>query len=178
MGCAEIVRYLTRHGSSKVAGIVLTGSTTPVVCRSANNPDGVDPALYEFFRKEQLMKDYPRWIDENMEAFVPGSNVGMQNWLRQMALTSTALALHDCNVSVTEADFTEELKTIKVPTLIIHGTIDVSCPLTTTAERTKELIAGSQLIVYEEAAHGFPVTHIEQFNADLLEFARHIQQRV
>jgi non-heme chloroperoxidase len=78
----------------------------------------------------------------------------------------------DLHRMFTETDFRPELPRISVPTLLIHGDNDKSTPIETTAHKTVPLIPGSQLKVYESAAHGLPITHADQLNADLLAFAK------
>ena len=88
MGAGEVVRYMTRHGASgRVARIALIGPTTPLLARSADNPGGIDTAVFEAFRRDWLMRDFPGWIDANMEPFVtPETPPGMRTWVRDMAL--------------------------------------------------------------------------------------------
>ena len=172
MGCNEIVRYLTRHGSARVTQVALLGPMTPGITLSASNPNGVDPALLEQFRSTQLLHDFPRWIEENVEPFVPGAGPRMRDWLAQMALQCSLQALHDCNVCVQESSMEAELEAVDVPVLVIAGALDVSAPLELTARRTKALVPDCRLVVYEDAAHGMFLTHVEQVNGELLEFIR------
>ena len=171
MGCNEIVRYLSRHGSARVARIALLGSMTPMICRDDSNPQGIDPALLDAFRRQQLARDFPLWIDENLPPFVtPETSPGMCNWLRQMALTASLQGLVECNRSLAAADFRAELARIEVPVLLIAGDQDVSAPFELTAKPTQALLPHAHLKLYHGAPHGMFVTHMERVNADLLEF--------
>ncbi|NHZ93215.1 alpha/beta fold hydrolase [Massilia sp. CCM 8733] len=171
MGCNEVVRYLGRHGSARVARLVLMGPMTPMIMRADDNPEGIDGALFEAFREQQLDRDFPRWIDENALPFLtPDASAGMIRWLRQMALACSHKALHDCHVAVQHADMRADLAQVDVPALIIAGALDVSAPLALTARRTASMIAGARLTVYDDAAHGMFVTHAERVNADLMAF--------
>lgn len=173
MASGEIVRYLTRHGSNRVARITLLGSVTPLIFRTADNPNGIDGSDFETFRRDELMRDFPKWIDGNIAPFVtPDTSPGTMNWIRNMALQASGKALLDCNRAITSEDFRNELTKITVPTLVIHGDLDVSCPIDLTGRGTAELIPGATLRVYEGAPHGFFVTHAERLNSDLLSFAR------
>ena len=172
MGCNEIVRYLTRHGGARVRQVAMLGPMTPGITLSASNPQGVDPALLEQFRSMQLLHDFPRWIEENVEPFVPGAGPRMRDWLAQMALQCSLQALHDCHVVVQESDLGAELEAIDLPVLLIAGARDVSAPLDLTARRTAALVPDCRLVVYEDAAHGMFLTHVEQVNGELLEFVR------
>jgi pimeloyl-ACP methyl ester carboxylesterase len=172
MGCNEIVRYLTRHGSARVGQVALLGPMTPGVTLSATNPEGIDPALLEQFRATQLLHDFPRWIEENVEPFVPGAGPRMCDWLAQMALQCSLQALHDCHVAVQQSDMGAELEALDVPVLVIAGMLDVSAPFALTARRTAALVPDCRLVVLEDAAHGMFLTHVERVNAELLEFVR------
>ncbi|KQV89876.1 arylesterase [Massilia sp. Root351] len=171
MGCNEIVRYLSRHGSARVRRVALLGTMTPVVQRLPDNPDGFDPALLDYFRNELLVKDFPQWLDHNTPPFLtPATSPALAGWLRQLALGTSALALRECNRAVTEADFRPELPGIAVPVLLIAGDLDVSAPLELTARRTAALLPNARLEVYHGAPHGMFVTHMGRVNGDLLEF--------
>lgn len=170
MGCNEIVRYLNRFGSARVERVALLGPMTPGVTLSPSNPGGIDPTLLAQFRSRQLLRDYPLWIEENIEPFVPGANATTRAWLAAMALDNSLQALHDCHAAVQGADMVDELRAIDVPVLIIAGDCDVSAPLELTARRSAALIPDVRLRVIEGAAHGMFVSHVERVNADLLEF--------
>ena len=172
MGCNEIVRYLARHGAARVGRVALLGPMTPGITLGADNPQGVDPALLEQFRATQLLHDFPRWIEENVEPFVPGANPRMRDWLAQMALQCSLQALHDCHVVVQASNLSTELAAIDVPVLLLAGARDVSAPLDLTARRTAALVPDCRLVVLEDAAHGMFLTHVERVNGELLEFVR------
>lgn len=173
MAGAEIVRYLTRHGSSRIARIVLVSTTTPLLMRTADNPNGIDAAVFESMRADQLMRDFPKWIEDNLGPFgTPQTSPQMLEWVRSMALQASLQALVHLNRALTREDFRAELTGISVPALVIHGDQDVSCPIDLTGRATAELVPGAQLKVYEGAPHGLFVTHIDRLNADLLAFVR------
>ena len=140
---------------------------------TADNPDGIDASYFEAFRRDELMRDFPKWIEDNFPPFVtPETSSQMRDWVGGMALRTSAKALLDTNRAVTTADFRDELPKITVPTLVIHGDRDVSAPLDITGRRTADLVPGAKLRVYEGAPHGLFVTHIDRVNRDLLDFAR------
>jgi len=171
MGCNEILRYLGRHGSARVAGVALLGAMTPCLLRRPDNPEGIDAEMFAFVQRE-LMSDFPRWIDDNMVPFVlPETPRGMQDWLRNMALGASLQALVECNRALARADFRAELPAIDVLVLLIAGTGDASAPFALTARPAAALIPGAQLKVYEDAPHGMFITHMAEVNRDLLEFA-------
>jgi pimeloyl-ACP methyl ester carboxylesterase len=171
MGCNEIVRYLSRHGSARVERVALLGAMTPMLCHDDSNPAGIDPALLEFFRSQQLGRDFPQWVDDNMAPFLaPDTSPAIANWLRQLALGASLQGLVECNRALAEADFRPELRRIDRPVLLIAGDLDVSAPLALTAEPSAALIPDVRLVVYEGAPHGMFVTHMERVNRDLLTF--------
>jgi non-heme chloroperoxidase len=173
MSAGEIARYLTRHGSARVSRVAMLGTITPSLRRSESNPAGVPPEHFETFRRTQLMRDFPQWIEDNLPPFVtPETPAAMRDWVRNMALSASMKALVDCNRAIERADFSRELCELDVPTLLIHGTHDVTCPLELTAGRTIALIPRARLSVYEGAPHGLFLTHMERVNAELLAFVR------
>lgn len=174
MGAAEVVRYVARHGTSRVARVVLVATITPFILKTADNPDGVDRAALERGR-ELLLKEGPQRIADAAPAFfgapaIPVAAETMAWWTRMMVdrcPMSVMLALHR---AFTESDFRPDLPKVTVPTLLIHGDKDASTPLDRSGRRTQALIPGSVLKVYEGAAHGLTITHAERLNADLVAF--------
>ncbi|AWK89149.1 alpha/beta fold hydrolase [Azospirillum thermophilum] len=171
MSCGEIVRYLTRHGSGRVARTVLVGTATPALARSADTPDGIDPDGLEQFRTGCLMRDFPKWLADNIDPFLtPDCSSVMKDWVRSMALQASMKALLDCHRATTSTDFRAELAEVTVPTLVVHGDLDVSSPLDLTGRRTAALMPNATLALYEGAPHGLFLSHMERFNRDLLGF--------
>jgi len=164
MGCNEVVRYLSRHGSGRVQAAALLGTMTPDF-RGAGE-------LMEHFRREQLSRDFPLWIAENIDPFVPGVTAGMKDWLRGLALQTSAQALHECNRAIQHADMREEMRRIDIPMLLIAGTQDASAPFELTAQPSAQLLPNARLRVYEGAAHCMFLTHMQRVNGDLIEFIK------
>lgn len=174
MGCAEVVRYLSRYGAGRVARAVLVATVTPFTMKTQDNPDGVDRSVLEAGRA-MLRRDFPRTIAEAAPGFFGVSNPvseATRQWWTAMILQSSLRGLLELHRAFTETDFRPELRTIPVPTLLIHGDSDVSTPLEQTGRRSARLIPRSRLEVYEGAAHGLLITHIDRLNANLLAFAR------
>jgi non-heme chloroperoxidase len=170
MACGEAIRYLTRHGTGRVARLALLGTVTPFLPHAADNPQGIPLNAAESLR-ERWREDFGQWLEENLPPFLtPDTSPGMTQWVGQLlAGTSIPVALA-CNEAVMTGDFRSELPKITVPSLILHGDIDVSCPLTLTAERTAALMPNAQLNVYRGAPHGLVFTHCRQVNEDLTSF--------
>jgi non-heme chloroperoxidase len=176
MGCGEVVRYLSRQGSSRVARVVLVSTITPFILKTDDNPGGADRATLENARKS-LSKDLPNLLAAYAPTFfgTPKNHVSqeiMDWWVRMMVDGCSLNTMLDLHRMFTETDFRPELPGISVPTLLIHGDNDKSTPIETTARKTAPLIPGCQLKVYEGAAHGLPITHADQLNGDLLAFAK------
>lgn len=176
LGCGEAVRYLSRHGSSRISRVVLVSTITPFVLKTDDNPDGVERATLEYVRKV-LSKDRANPIAAAAPSFfgAPKNHVSqeiMDWWVRMMVDGCSLKVMVDLQHMFTETDFRPELRRISVPTLLIHGDNDTSTPIETTARKTVPLIPGCQLKVYEGAAHGLPITHAEVLNADLLAVAK------
>lgn len=175
MGGGEAVRYLSRHGPSRVGRLVLVASITPSVLKSPDNPGGFDPAFLAKVRAA-LCQDRPGIIASAAPGFfgVPGNAVSaeMMQWWAQQLLRCPLNSMLELHHAFTEADFGADVRKITVPTLIIHGDNDASAPIDVTARRAAAMIAGSRLEIYEGAAHGLPITHMERLNRDLLAFVR------
>lgn len=170
MACGEIVRYLTRHGSGRVARIALVSTTTPMLAKAPDNPSGLDADVFAAVR-HQLMRDFPRWIEDNLAPFfTPETSPHMAEWVRGMVLNNSLQALVELNRSIAQADFRQELGRVDVPALVVHGTRDVSAPLELTGRPTAALIPHAELKVYEDAPHGLLFTHVDRLNADLRSF--------
>jgi non-heme chloroperoxidase len=176
MGGAEVVRYLTLHNSRRVAHAVLIAPTTPFSLKTDDNPGGMSRERFEELR-EGLKHDLPRLAAEAAPGFfgVPKNSVStetMQWWYRMFLDRVSVKVLSDLFTLMNEADFRTELRTIRTPTLILQGDIDQSAPLEVHGRPTHELIAGSRLVVYENAAHGLPYTHTDRMLEDIVAFAR------
>lgn len=170
MGCGEIVRYLTRHGSARVARIVLIGTTTPLMRQAPDNPSGIPQAAIEAMRADWC-EDYPRWIAQNAAPFfVAETSRAMLHWGVDLLLQTPLPVALACNHAVMTEDFRTELKEIAVPALIVHGDQDASAPLALTGEPTASLLPRARLAVYRGAPHGLPFTHTSRLNADIVEF--------
>ena len=171
MGGGEVIRYLTRHGRSRIARIALVAtSATPYLQKSADNPDGLDGKIFEHVRNV-LLHDFPKWMEDNARPFVvKETSEQMIEWIKGIMLRTSMKALLECYRTDTSTDFRAELPRVRVPTLVIHGDKDVSAPIGLTGRKTSAMIPGARLKVYEGAPHGLFITHIDRLNTDLLAF--------
>jgi non-heme chloroperoxidase len=172
MGGGEIVRYLTRHGSGRVARIVLLAATTPRLLQAPDNPDGVPESAVDAMRAGWRV-DYAKWVADNTAPFfVEETSPALRQWLANLLLECPVPVAVQCNKAVVTADFRAEMAALRVPALVLHGDRDVSAPLALTGKRSAELIPGCRLKVYEGAPHGLLYTHMAEVNADIMEFIR------
>lgn len=179
MGCAEIARYLSRHGASRIARVALIGTGTPFLLKTQDNPEGAPEEVFDGQLKA-LLEDRPHLY--RMENIIniyfglgsqcPGQEVvspEMAQWLIHLALETSPRANVEYFRSAWQTDFRPDMRAFTVPTLIIHGERDQNCPLLC-GERTAQAIPGSQLHIYEGAAHGLFLTHKDRLNEGLLAF--------
>lgn len=175
LGGAEVARYLTRHRGRRVAHAVLIAPTTPFRMKTDDNPVGRSreelEKAYESFKHDLQQRAAQAAPDFFGVPQNPISTETMEWWCRMFLDRCSFKVLRDLFKVMNETDFRSELRTIRTPTLILQGDIDKSAPLELTGRPTHELIAGSRLIVYENAAHGLPYTHTDRMLADIIAFA-------
>jgi len=170
MGACEITRYLSRHGADRIARLAFLAPAGPILKKTADNPDGVDSAIFEAVRG-LWRRDFPKWLAENARPFVmPDTPQASIDWFMAMMRETSLQAVIELNRELTEADFRAEMRDIILPTLILHGTNDASAPLELTGKRCAQLIRHSELKIYDGAPHGLFLTHAERVNRDLLNF--------
>lgn len=172
MGPAEIVRFLSRHGTARVSRLLLVSSALPFMSKTPDNPDGIDPSVFEQ-RRRQWQQDMPKFLATNARSFVmPETSPETVAWIANMGAQASLKALVDLNHVITETDLRAEVARVTLPTLIIHGEQDKSAPLELTGKMTAKMIRGSQLKTYEGAPHGLLVTHQDRLNSDLLNWIK------
>jgi non-heme chloroperoxidase len=171
MAAGEIVRYLTRHGSSRIAGAILLAPMTPMLLQTKSNPNGIPRANFEALWA-QWKSDYPKWVDDaTAPFFVPETSRAMMRWIVNVLQSPLPVSLA-CSRMMVEADFRDEMQKIAVPTLIVHGDRDRSAPIEATGIPSAELIPGCQFLTYKGAPHGLMYTHMDQLHRDILQFMR------
>ena len=178
-GACELVRYLGRFDAKRAIGraakIVLIGAVLPLALKSSSNPAGIPMEVFDEFRRDVLAdrsQYFKNFAVRYYGADRPGSNVspGILDWFWLMAMQAGFRAVLDSIKAFSETDFSEDLKRIDVPTLIVHGDDDQVVPIASSALRSHELIRNSQLKIYKGAPHGLCWTHRDQLNHDLLSF--------
>jgi pimeloyl-ACP methyl ester carboxylesterase len=171
MGAGEVARYLSRHGSGRVARAVLVAPTTPFALKTADNLEGIDRAVYDKL-VAALEADPPAYLAAGAPGFF-GRNAEPElvEWGMSIALKASVPALVKCLRAFSETDLRADMRAFAVPTLIVYGTADMP-PTALNARRTAAAIAGSRLEPYESAPHGLFLTDPVRFNRDLLGFVR------
>jgi non-heme chloroperoxidase len=176
-GGGEVARYIGRHGSSRVAKAVLIGAVPPLMLKTEKNPLGLPIAAFDGIRAG-VLADRSQFFKDLAEKFYganrPGAKVsqGLKDsfWLQGMQAGLKAVV--DCIKAFSETDFTEDLKKIDVPTLILHGDDDQIVPIDDSARLSAKLIKGATLKVIPGAPHGMCSTLKDVVNAELLAFLR------
>jgi non-heme chloroperoxidase len=176
-GGGEVAKYIGRHGSNRVAKTVLVSSVPPIMIKSAARPDGVPMEALDAIRNG-VVSDRPQYLKEFSMPFfgynLAGAKVSegaRENFVLQ-GLQAGIKGLYDCVSAFSETDFTEDLKRIDVPTLVMHGDADQIVPLGISSKLTAELVKGATLIVYPGFPHGMCTTEADTINRDLLKFIR------
>jgi non-heme chloroperoxidase len=181
-GGGEVTRYLGRHGSKRVSAAVLVGAIPPVMVQPPTAPGGLPLSVFDDIRA-QVQADRSQFFRELSAPFCganrPGAKVsqGLRDsfWLQGMQAGLRAVC--ECIKAFSETDFTEDLKRIDVPTLILHGDDDQIVPIGASAHLSSKLVKGATLKVYPGAPHGLGSTMKDQVNADLLAFMRSVPQK-
>jgi non-heme chloroperoxidase len=172
LGGAEIIRYVSRHGTARIARIAMLAPATPFLLQTEDNPHGAPAAYFEHMRAG-WSADFPKWVDENkLPFFTPQTSPQMIEWLVAMLLRTPLPVAIATNRVLVQSDVRPDLAKVDRPVLILHGDKDASAPLEITGRPTAAGIKGAVLKVYPDAPHGLFLTHIDQANRDLLEFIR------
>ncbi len=169
-GGGEVTRYLGRHGSARVARAVLLDAVPPLMVQTPDNPDGIPISVFDGFRAQILADRSQMYLDVPTPFYGDHVTDGLRHswWLQGM--TGNLKAQHDCIKAFSETDFTEDLKRITIPLLIIHGDADQIVPIAISAEKAVKLAPNATLKVYPGGPHGVAATHPDLLNADLLAF--------
>ena len=177
-GGGEVARYLGRHGEDRVAKAVLISAVPPLMVQTDANPDGVPKSVFDDIQTQvatnrtRFYRDLPSgpFYGYNRPGAEPSEAI-IANWWRQ-GMTGGAKAHHDGVVAFSQTDFTDDLRKITVPVLVMHGDDDQVVPYANSGPRSAELLRNGTLKTYAGFPHGMPTTEAETINADLLEFIR------
>jgi len=175
MGGGEVVRYCSKYNCEKVNKIILISSVVPYMLKTEDNPDGVPAEMLQQFDGE-IRKDRPGFLANFSKQFYGVGllshpvSTGILDWTNSLAFTASLKATLSCATSFSQTNFRNELSSIKVPTLIIHGDNDKTVPIKSTSEQAARLIENSLYKVYPGAPHGLFYTHKNMLNRDIVSF--------
>jgi non-heme chloroperoxidase len=181
-GGGEVTRYIGRHGTKRVAKVILISAVPPLLLKTEANPNGLPIEVIDGFRAS-IQADRNQFMTDFRIPFFgfnrPGAKISqglLDSFLLQSMLTSL-LATYECIKAFAETDFTEDLKKFDVPTLIMHGDDDQVVPIAITALVSSKIVKDAVLKVYPGLPHGMCSTHKDLINADLLEFIQAEQRK-
>ncbi|MDY6999975.1 MAG: alpha/beta hydrolase [Actinomycetota bacterium] len=177
-GGGEVVRYLARHGESRVAKAALINAVPPLMVRTDANPDGLPKEVFDDLQAQLAANRSVFYRSLAAGPFYgfnrPGaepSEAIIENWWRQ-GMMGDAYSHYDGIVAFSQTDFTEDLTAITVPVLVMHSEDDQIVPYAASGPKSAELLQNGTLVTYQGLPHGMPTTHPETINADLLDFIR------
>ncbi|WP_210484698.1 alpha/beta fold hydrolase [Microvirga antarctica] len=177
-GGGEVIRYIARHGDERVSKAAIISAVPPLMLKTESNPGGLPKEVFDGLRKQlaasrsQFYHDLPAgpFYGFNRAAAKPSEAV-ILNWWRQ-GMMGGAKAHYDGITAFSETDFTEDLKTINVPVLVMHGDDDQIVPYADSGPLSAKLLKNGTLKTYKGFPHGMPTTEADTINADLLSFIR------
>jgi non-heme chloroperoxidase len=174
-GGGEVIRYVAKYGKDRVAKAVLISAVTPTMAQSESNPDGIPMAIFDEIRENtatnrlQYFQDFTLpFYGYNREGAKVSQGV-RDNWWRQ-GMMGGIKAHYDCIKAFSETDFTEDLKSVDIPVLVLHGEDDQIVPFELTGVKAAKLLKNGKLITYPGFPHGMPTTEAATINKDLLDF--------
>jgi non-heme chloroperoxidase len=174
-GGGEVARYIGRHGTGRVAKVVLLGAVPPLMLKTEANPDGTPMEAFDRIRKGTFENRSQFFKDLSMSFYGynrPGAKVsaGLRDSFWLQGMQAGIKPAYDCIKQFSETDFTEDLKKFDVPTLIAHGDDDQIVPIAASALLSSKIVKRATLKIYPGGPHGLAQTQQDEFNADLLAF--------
>jgi non-heme chloroperoxidase len=177
-GGGEVAHYLARHGESRAAKAVLISSVPPLMVQTKANPGGLPKSVFDGLQEQTATNRAQFYLDLPSGPFYGFNRPGVepiqgiiQNWWRQ-GMMGGAKAHYDCIKAFSETDFNEDLRSIEVPTLVMHGEDDQIVPIADSGLLSAKILRNATLKTYPGFPHGMATTHSEIINADLLSFIK------
>ena len=176
-GGGEVVRYLARHGELRASKAVLISAVPPLMVQTPANPNGQPKKVFDDFQvalaanRSQFYRDVAAGPFYNYNKTGKPSEATIENWWRQ-GMMGGAKAHYDGIVAFSQTDFTEDLKRITVPVLVMHSEDDQIVPYVASGPMSAKLLRNTTLKTYKDLPHGMPTTHADTINADLLAFIK------
>jgi non-heme chloroperoxidase len=174
-GGGEVARYVRQHGKGLVTKAVLVSAVPPIMVKSATNPDGVPLEVFDDIRKGTAFNRSQFYMDLTIPFYGynrPGAKVSeavRNNWWRQ-GMMGGVKAAYDCIFQFAQVDYSDDLKALDIPVLVLHGEDDQIVPFQNSGVKSVKLLKQGKLISYPGFPHGMPTTHADVINADLLAF--------
>jgi non-heme chloroperoxidase len=176
MGAGEVVRYMVRHLGQRIGRLALISSILPTLLRTPESGDGVDELIFLRMAADIRADRYEfaaRFTNQLLESNRdPAVSEPRKHWIHSQINRASTEAMLACTQLFQEADFTDEVKAINLPTLIVHGDQDRIAPIAATGARLAKMLRGCDYKVYEGAPHGLFATHADDLSANLLELVR------
>ncbi|PIF45775.1 non-heme chloroperoxidase [Chryseobacterium sp. 52] len=174
-GGGEVIRYVAKHSNGRASKAVLISAVTPIMVQNENNPNGVPMSIFDDIRLNTATQRPQYFVDFSL-AFYGYNREGAKesegirrNWWRQ-GMMGSIKAHYDCIKAFSETDFTEDLKSVDVPVLVLHGEDDQIVPFEISGKIAVTLVKNGTLISYPGFPHGMPTTEAATINKDLLNF--------
>jgi len=177
-GGGEVIHYIARHGKDRVSKAALISAVTPIMVKSENNPKGLPQSVFDDMQaklaanRAQFYYDVPAgpFYGYNRPNAKPSEGI-IRNWWRQ-GMMGSAKAQYDCIVALSQTDFTEDLKGVTIPVLVMHSVDDQIVPYESSGPLAAKLLPNGTLKTYNGLPHGMPTTNADTINADLLAFIK------
>jgi non-heme chloroperoxidase len=177
-GGGEVVRFLARFGESRAAKAAIISAVPPLMVQTEANPEGLPKSVFDDLQAQLAANrsEFYRALPSGPfygfnRPGVESSEAVIANWWRQ-GMMGDAFSHYDGIVAFSQTDFTEDLKKITIPTLVMHSRDDQIVPYVAAGPKSAELLQNGTLITYEDFPHGMPTTHADTINADLLAFLK------
>lgn len=175
MGGGEVARYIGKYGSKDVSKAVILGGVPPYLLKTSDNPEGVDPSVFDGIQKAVTADRYAFFTEFFKNFYNTDVHLGKRvseqavqaSW--NVACIASGIASSAC-VPTWHEDFRNDLAKIDVPTLVIHGDSDRIVPFAAAGQRTAKLVKGAELVVIKDGPHNMAWTHAEEVNRELLRF--------
>ena len=176
-GGGEVTRYIGRHGTKRVAKLVLIGAIPPLMLKTESNPGGLPIEVFDGLRAAVVADRSQFFIDLSMPFYgynKPDAKIsqGIRDSFWQQGMQSSIIGAYECIKAFSETDLTEDLKKVDVPTLILHGDADQIVPIGASALLSSKIVKNATLKVYPGAPHGMTATLADKVNGDLLAFLK------
>jgi non-heme chloroperoxidase len=175
-GGGEVISYIARHGQDRVSKAVIISAVPPLMVKSDSNPDRLPKEVFDDLQanlmanRAQFFRDIPAgpFYGYNRDGVEADEGV-IANWWRQ-GMMGSAIAHYEGIVAFSQTDFTDDLKSITLPVLVLHGDDDQVVPYENTGVLSAKLLPNSELKIYEGFSHGMPTINADVINADILKF--------